>query len=82
MDQLSPEDREMLAKTKFKQWFQECFDESFGVSFDGRLSEYAKLSGGNEGSTTTTTTPKTDETKPTTKRRSLLEVALSDVMGI
>lgn len=80
MDNLSPEDREILAKTKFKQWYQECFDETFGTSFDKRLTEISQFAESG-------TTPPTRETKEEPannggKKRSLLTVALSDAMGI
>lgn len=81
---ISPEDREMLAKTKFKQWFDECFAETFGSAFDGRLTEISKLSPGSsssaEGTTGTTASGKTaDDAKP---RRSLLSMSLEQALGL
>lgn len=87
MDNLSPEDREILAKTKFKQWFDECWNESFGSAFDGRFNEVASLSSGESHSTGTTIAPTSsgktaDDTKPRSQKRSLFEMAFSDVFGM
>lgn len=74
---ISPEDREMLAKAKFSQWFDENFTEKFGNAFDGRLSEYAKLEGGPTTGTTTS-----GKTADNTHRRSLLGISLESVLGL
>lgn len=83
MDNLSPEDREILAKTKFKQWFDECFAETFGSAFDGRLNEIASFGEGeSQGKTAVTTSGKTASEGSKPKRRSLFEVAFSDTFGM
>lgn len=38
-DELSPEDRERLVKTKFRELFDECFKDTFGEAFDNRVKE-------------------------------------------
>lgn len=73
--EISPEDRELLAKSKFSAWFDENFAEKFGDAFDGRLNEIAKLSG--EGVSGTTT--KNDDKG---HKRSLLGVSLESVLGL
>jgi hypothetical protein len=83
---ISPEDREMLAKTKFKQWFNECFDETFGNAFDGRFNDVASLggsgaAGSGSGTSTTTSSGKTAEDS-NGKRRSLLSMSLEQALGL
>jgi hypothetical protein len=85
--EISPEDREILAKTKFKQWFDECFADSFGNAFDGRFNDVASLGGhssGGSGSGTSTTSAsgKTAEESNAGKRRSLLSMSLEQALGL
>ena len=83
---ISPEDREMLAKTKFKQWFDECFADTFGNAFDGRFNDVAKLAGSGTGSssegTTGTNTSGKSASDAETKRRSLLSMSLEQALGL
>jgi hypothetical protein len=80
---ISPEDREMLAKTKFKQWFEECFNDSFGSAFDGRFNDVASLGGHEPRGTTTTHSGKdAEQTEGTGKRRSLLSMSLEQALGL
>jgi hypothetical protein len=83
---ISPEDREMLAKTKFKQWFDECFTDTFGAAFDGRFNDVAKLGGSGTGSSGEGTSGTTSSGKTTsdaeTKRRSLLSMSLEQALGL
>ena len=79
--EISSEDREILAKTKFKQWFDECFTETFGGAFDKRLIEVHEAAGTKpetKPATNATVTP--SGSKP--RRRSLFDMALSDTFGL
>lgn len=79
--EISPEDREILAKTKFKQWFDECFTETFGGAFDKRLIEVHEAAGTKpEHRTVTTQSTQQESTKP--RRRSLFDMAMSDTFGL
>lgn len=85
--EISPEDREILAKTKFAQWFDENFAEKFGAAFDGRFNDVAALGGsssqGSAGTTTSTTqSGKTAEEGNSGKRRSLLSMSLEQALGL
>jgi hypothetical protein len=84
---ISPEDREMLAKTKFKQWFDECFADSFGNAFDGRFNDVAALGGSGSqssgsGTTSTSASGKTADESHGGKRRSLLSMSLEQALGL
>jgi isocitrate dehydrogenase len=78
--QISPEDRERLAKGKFKEWFDELFSEKFEQSVKemtaarprGQQRQEAQQSQGEQ---------QQQQDQPPTKRRSLLETCLSDTFG-
>lgn len=81
--EISSEDREILAKTKFKQWFDECFTETFGGAFDKRLIEVHEAAGTKpETRTTTTVTPNPNNSPTKQRKRSLFDMALSDTFGL
>lgn len=82
--EISPEDREILAKTKFAQWFDENFAEKFGAAFDGRFNDVAALGGEKPQSGTTTSTTQSGKTAEDTsgKKRSLLSMSLEQALGL
>lgn len=82
--QLTPEDREALARMKFGTWFDEFFSEKFAAAFDGRLNEYAELSGNSSSTVFTTQSGKhaPDNKESKQRRRSLLDIALTETLGI
>jgi len=79
---ISPEDREILAKTKFAQWFDENFSEKFGAAFDGRLNELSEFNKGSSEATTVTTSSGKTKEESQGKRRSLLSMSLEQALGL
>jgi hypothetical protein len=78
MSDISPEDRERLAKTKFKEWFSECFEETFGPAFDKKVgtarSAPQQQSSGQPA-------PQLQQQQPA-RKRSLFEECISSALGI
>jgi hypothetical protein len=79
--QITPEDRERLAKTKFGEWFDEFFEKKFEEAFEKRTKTHRPTpasaevsSGGGQGE---------QHQKPATpqRKRSLLEACLTDTFG-
>lgn len=73
--EVSPEDRERLAKSKFGEWFDEFFDKKFEEAFEKKTKvhrprpESQPQSNGEQ-----------QEPRPQ-RRRSLLETCLTDTFG-
>lgn len=80
-DDIAPEDREKLAKMKFKEWFNESFEEVFGSAFDKRVTEAYSASGRTAPQPTQQqgNPPPQQQPQPTRRRRSLLEECFSEV---
>jgi len=75
MSDISPEDRERLAKTKFGEWFDEFWDKKFGESFDKIVAE--------RRSNPTSPQPSAPAEAPRPqRRRSLLEECFSQTFGM
>lgn len=78
--QISPEDRERLAKGKFAEWFNELFDAKIEEAVKkhgaptprGEQRKAAESSSGGD---------QQQQEQPQSRRRSLLEMALSDTFG-
>lgn len=82
--EVTPEDRERLAKSKFGEWFDELFDKKIDEAISKRVkSTTSKTEGSTEGTTKTETgaTDSGSTEQPAPRRRSLLETCLSDTFG-
>ena len=78
--QITPEDRERLAKGKFKEWFDELFDSKIEEAVKKHATHSpVKATKPTEEGTTTSAAPSNEEPAP--RRRSLLETCLSDTFG-
>lgn len=79
MSDISPEDRERLAKTKFGEWFDEFWDKKFGESFEKGL-EAARSA--NSHPSQPQATPQTPlPVQQPQRKRSLLEECFSQTFG-
>lgn len=72
--EVSPEDRERLAKSKFGEWFDEFFDKKFEEAFEKKAQTRRPVRV--EGQT-----PQQDNNQQSQRRRSLLETCLTDTFG-
>lgn len=79
MSDISPEDRERLAKTKFKEWFSECFEETFGPAFDKKVGT-ARSTQQQQGSGQQA--PQQQQQQQPARKRSLFEECISSALGI
>jgi hypothetical protein len=75
--EVSPEDRERLAKSKFGEWFDEFFDKKFEEAFDRKTKVRRPASPESNASAEQGQQPQ----HPTQRRRSLLETCLTDTFG-
>lgn len=78
--QISPEDRERLAKGKFKEWFDELFDSKI----EEAVKKHAKPAVGptaKQSSEGSGSSQEQQQSDPPPRRRSLLETCLSDTFG-
>lgn len=85
MTDISPEDRERLAKTKFGEWFDEFWDKKFKDAFDSGIEEVRKGMSDHPsagGQQQTQQTPQSSQQQVQTRRRSLLEQCFSQTFGI
>ena len=82
-DEISPEDRERLAKSKYREWFNECVSEWFPEAFDKRITEIAAAGEGQPSAPQPARQQSqgnlTQRERP--RRRNLLEACLSGEMG-
>jgi len=82
---ITPEDRERLAKTKFKEWADEWFKEVGPAAFNAWLEEVRKTAGGGQQQQQQQqqgNQPNQQQQQPQPqRRRSLLDIALSDTFG-
>jgi hypothetical protein len=81
--QITPEDRERLAKSKFGEWFDEFFEKKFEEAFEKKAGAARKTRpNGDSGQQQQQSQGQSEGTQETpTKRRSLLETCLSDTFG-
>jgi len=79
--EISPEDRERLAKGKFSEWFDENMTNKFGELFDSRLNEIAKAGGKPPVAGQLQSQQTHQESPRQQRRRSLFEQCLSDAIG-
>lgn len=78
--QITPEDRERLAKGKFKEWFDELFDSKIEEAVKKHVGPTAKaVQKAADGSAGGQQQQQQDD--PPVRRRSLLETCLSDTFG-
>jgi hypothetical protein len=75
--QVTAEDRERLAKSKFGEWFDEFFDKKFEDAIKKAVpsAPKGKAPEGEQGG------QQQQSSDPAPKRRSLLETCLSDTFG-
>lgn len=78
---ISPEDRERLAKSKFTEWFDELYAERFPKTFDSRVEEMMKA-GGRAPAQGEQQSRQSHPSNTSGKRRSLMEICMSDLLGI
>lgn len=81
MAEVSDEDREKIAKMKFKEWFNENFDERFGGDFDNRLNECFAASGG-QTPTQQPTARMAPSTPQKSNKESLFSSSLRSVLNL
>lgn len=77
MSDISPEDRQRLAKATFKEWFNELFDESFEGAFEKRRAAAPSHQGQGQSSAAPGTPAQTSA-----RKRSLFEECISQTLGI
>lgn len=76
--QITAEDRERLAKSKFGEWFDEFFDKKF----EDALKKHAPATPrGEQRKAAEGQGEQHSEGETSTRRRSLLETCLSDTFG-
>jgi len=80
---ITPEDREKLAKSKFKEWADEWFKDVGPAAFAAWLEEARKQQPQPGQSTPSQPQQPGDPQppQPAQRRRSLLDIALSDTFG-
>jgi len=77
--QITPEDRERLAKSKFGEWFNEFFDQKFEEAFQKKAE--SRRASAPQGQQQPPPQPDPESEQPKVRRRSLLETCLSDTFG-
>ena len=82
---ITAEDRERLAKSKFKEWFDECLEGSFEDAFEKatakRRTKKTDPSEPAPDSPDEPSDPQPTAKRPPERRRSLLETCLSQTFG-
>lgn len=79
-DEISSEDRERLARTKFGEWFDEFFDKKFAEAFDKRVTETHAAAGTQP--LAPQSAPQRQESQQHRPRRSLFDLSLEQALGI
>lgn len=77
---ITPEDRERLAKTKFGEWFDEFWDKKFNEAFEKSLTQARKSTPSQSSSAPPEEGQQFTPPKPQ-RKRSLLETCLTDTFG-
>lgn len=80
MSDISPEDRERLARSKYDEWWMDNWNRTFGEAFDKRVTE-AHEAAGTKPEPPKVEVKRQDGERPP-RRRSLLEMSLSQMMGL
>jgi hypothetical protein len=82
--EISPEDRERLAKTKFGEWFDEFFEKKFEEAFAKKTTEAQRSERTRQPQRQRVDGEEQPPAPPPQqhRKRSLLEVALSDTFGL
>lgn len=78
---ITPEDRERLAKSKYAEWFDELFEERFNTMFEKRAAAVRAKTPAKAEPSQPTGESEPQPSKQPGKKRSLLEVALSQTFG-
>lgn len=78
--QITPEDRERLAKGKFKEWFDELFDSKIEEAVKKHVGSTAKTAA-SKGTESDGGGQQQQQQDSAPRRRSLLETCLSDTFG-
>jgi hypothetical protein len=82
--QISAEDRERLAKSKFGEWFDEFFEKKFEEAFEKKAGSARRTRpNGDQGQPApqSGSGQESNNEPPVQRRRSLLETCLSDTFG-
>lgn len=78
--QVTPEDRERLAKSKFGEWFDEFFDKKFEEAFE-KKSQSQRRPGPAMAERQDGGQQHQNASPPPQRKRSLLEACLTDTFG-
>lgn len=82
-DEISPEDRERLAKAKYAEWFDECWSRKFGEAFDQRVTEMSEAIGKPPTGEVHAQKGAVSSEHPSSRgRRSIFEKSLSEALGL
>lgn len=79
--EVSPEDRERLAKSKFGEWFDEFFDKKFEEAFAKKAQVVRSSAPRQEPGQQSSQQGSEPQAPQTQRRRSLIEACLSDTFG-
>lgn len=77
MSDISPEDRQRLAKATFKEWFNELFEEQFNEHFEKKRTPATPSS----GQAASSPAGASHQQQPQ-RKRSLFEECISQTLGI
>lgn len=81
MSDISPEDRERLARSKYDEWWKENWERTFGEAFDRRVTETHEAAGTQPRTPPEVRRVSEGERQPQ-RKRSLLEMSLSQMLGL
>jgi hypothetical protein len=79
--QISAEDRERLAKSKFGEWFDEFFDKKFEEAFEKKATSSRSRAARTEHAEGNTSNASESHEEQPQRRRSLLEECLTNTFG-
>lgn len=86
MSDISPEDRERLARSKYDEWWKENWERTFGEAFDKRVVETHEAAGTQQQTrpphVSVQRQQQQEGQQERPRRRSLLEMSLSQMMGL
>jgi hypothetical protein len=77
MSDISPEDRQRLAKATFKEWFNELFEEQFNEHFEKKRAPSPQHQGQTSAPQGTA-----GQQAQSARKRSLFEECISQTLGI
>lgn len=78
MSDIQPEDRERLAKVKFKEFLHEMFEDEFNSHFDKRVTERRSQPTQQQSAGQ----PQQQQQQAPARKRSLFEECISNTLGI